>query len=416
MSLIDLLDDKNVWEQYYKYKCSLLKASNFTEELRDYIDDEKYKTVVDAIRKKETFPLPKKAVISKMSTQKKRTVYSYPNNENIVFKLMTNLILRRYDKIFSRGLYSFRPNKNATSAVKYLKSHPDIDNLYSYKVDVSNYFNSISIDKMTPILQNTLENDTELFHFLSALLSESCVMDKGKIIKENKGIMAGTPQACFYANLYLMDMDRYFEERNILYIRYSDDIIVFADTREKVKEYAEIIKMFLKERGLSVNSAKEHFSTPEEGWTFLGFSYCKGKVDIAPSSVKKIKAKMRRKSRALKRWYEREGKCCEQAARAFIRIFNRKLFGSVSNESDDNDLTWSYWYFPVINTTESLNVIDSYAQDCVRYLMSGKRNKGRFKVHYSDIKTLGLRNLVHEYYAKNVTKVPKNDPQVPGGV
>ena len=213
--------------------------------------------------------------------------------------------------------------------------------------------------------------------------------------------MAGSPQACFYANLYLMDMDRYFEERNILYIRYSDDIIVFADTREKVEEYAEIINMFLKERGLSLNPSKEHFSTPQEGWTFLGFSYCKGKVDIAPASVSKIKAKMRRKSRALKRWYEREGKSGEQAARAFIRIFNRKLFGNVSNDSDDNDLTWCYWYFPVINTTESLITIDRYAQDCVRYLMSGKRTKGRFKVRYSDIRKLGLMNLVHEFYNKN---------------
>ena len=401
MSLIDLLDDKDVWERYYQYKISLLKSNRISEELRDYIDGEKYKNVVDKIRQKETFPLPRKAVISKMSTQKKRTVYSYPHDENMVFKLMTNLILRRYDNIFSRGLYSFRPDRNATSAVKYLKAYPGIDDLYSYKVDVSNYFNSIPIDKLIPILQKTLENDTELFHFLSNLLNEPCVMDRAKIIKENKGIMAGSPQACFYANLYLMDMDRYFEERNILYIRYSDDIIVFADTREKVEEYAEIINMFLKERGLSLNPSKEHFSTPQEGWTFLGFSYCKGKVDIAPASVSKIKAKMRRKSRALKRWYEREEKSGEQAARAFIRIFNRKLFGNVSNDSDDNDLTWCYWYFPVINTTESLVIIDRYAQDCVRYLMSGKRTKGRFKVSYSDIRKLGLMNLVHEFYNKN---------------
>lgn len=401
MSLIDLLDDKDVWERYYQYKISLLKSNRISEELRDYIDGEKYKNVVDKIRQKETFPLPRKAVISKMSTQKKRTVYSYPHDENMVFKLMTNLILRRYDNIFSRGLYSFRPDRNATSAVKYLKAYPGIDDLYSYKVDVSNYFNSIPIDKLILILQKTLENDTELFHFLSNLLNEPCVMDRAKIIKENKGIMAGSPQACFYANLYLMDMDRYFEERNILYIRYSDDIIVFADTREKVEEYAEIINMFLKERGLSLNPSKEHFSTPQEGWTFLGFSYCKGKVDIAPASVSKIKAKMRRKSRALKRWYEREEKSGEQAARAFIRIFNRKLFGNVSNDSDDNDLTWCYWYFPVINTTESLVIIDRYAQDCVRYLMSGKRTKGRFKVSYSDIRKLGLMNLVHEFYNKN---------------
>ena len=56
------------------------------------------------------------------------------------------------------------------------------------------------------------------------------------------------------------------------------------------------------------------------------------------------------------------------------------------------------WYFPVINTAESLGVIDRYAQDCLRFLLSGKRTKARFSVRYEDMKKLGYRNLVHEYY------------------
>ena len=33
--------------------------------------------------------------------------------------------------------------------------------------------------------------------------------------------------------------------------------------------------------------------------------------------------------------------------------------------------------------------------------MSGKRTKGRFDVRYADLKRLGYRSLVHEYYAFN---------------
>ncbi|MBQ5398612.1 MAG: hypothetical protein IIU14_04140, partial [Ruminococcus sp.] len=76
--------------------------------------------------------------------------------------------------------------------------------------------------------------------------------------------------------------------------------------------------------------------------------------------------------------------------------------GPMENSLDgpvtEHDLTWSLWFFPVINTTASLKVIDSYAQDQLRYIISGKHTKSRFNVRYEDLKALGYRSLVHEYY------------------
>ena len=105
---------------------------------------------------------------------------------------------------------------------------------------------------------------------------------------------------------------------------------------------------------------------------------------------------MRRKTRALQRWRQRNELSGEKAALAFIRIFNSKLFEC----SENSDLTWNKWFFSVINTDTSLRIIDNFAQDCVRYLVSGKRTKSRFNVRYEDIRSLGLRSLVHEYYLK----------------
>ena len=75
-------------------------------------------------------------------------------------------------------------------------------------------------------------------------------------------------------------------------------------------------------------------------------------------------------------------------------MFNRKLFESPG----DHELSWSRWFFPVIGTDESLKEIDRYAQDCLRYLLSGKRTKGRYGIRYDDLKQLGYRSLVHAYY------------------
>ena len=396
MSLLSKLSQRECWESFYKYKSSLIGGSQLVKELRSFIDSEKYIPVYQRIISGEAFPLPRKSVISKLDTQKKRVVYTYPDAENMVLKLLTYLLLRKYDGLFSTGLYSFRPNKTAKDAVRQLTRTPHIREMYSYKADISNYFNSVPIERLLPMLKEVLFDDEELYAFLSRLLTEPRVIDGNKVIIEEKGIMAGTPLSAFYADLYLMELDRFFAERNIPYGRYSDDVILFAETEEKCREYADFLRSFITERGLDINPKKESFCTPDEGWTFLGFSYKSGVIDIAPASVEKMKNKMRRKTRALQRWRQRNELSGEKAALAFIRIFNSKLFEC----SENSDLTWNKWFFSVINTDTSLRIIDNYAQDCVRYLVSGKRTKSRFNVRYEDIRSLGLRSLVHEYYLK----------------
>ena len=420
MSMLEQLSDEACWERFYAYKTSLACPKTFAKELRRFIDARGWEPVCEEIRKTAeeirqsgsagdqeiTFPLPSKAVISKQSSQKKRTVYTYPAPENTVLKLLTWLLLRKYDGLFSGSLYSFRPGITAKDAVRRLRRTKDINRMYSYKADISNYFNSVPVEKLLPMLSEALAEDPALLNFLSGLLTEPRVLDGsvphapdgGRVVTEQKGIMAGTPLSAFYANLYLRDLDRSFGERGIPYARYSDDIILFAKTAEERDACASEVGHFLAERGLSLNPDKEVFGAPEDGFTFLGFEFQEGYIDIAPVSVTKLKKKMRRKARALDRWHRRKGLSGEKAAAAFLRVFNRKLFAA----EGDNELSWNRWFFPVITRTDRLHEIDLYAQDCIRFLAAGTRTKARFDVRYEDLKRLGYRSLVHEWYENEV--------------
>ena len=424
MPMLEQLSDEACWERFYAYKTSLACPKTFAKELRRFIDARGWEPVCEEIRKTAeeirqsgsagdqeiTFPLPSKAVISKQSSQKKRTVYTYPAPENTVLKLLTWLLLRKYDGLFSGNLYSFRPGITAKDAVRRLRRTKDINRMYSYKADISNYFNSVPVEKLLPMLSEALAEDPALLNFLSGLLTEPRVLDgsrgiteprtpeESRIIIEQKGIMAGTPLSAFYANLYLRDLDRSFADRGIPYARYSDDIILFAETAEERDACASEVGHFLAERGLSLNPDKEVFGAPEDGFTFLGFEFREGYIDIAPVSVVKLKKKMRRKARALDRWHRRKRLSGEKAAAAFLRVFNRKLFAA----EGDNELSWNRWFFPVITRTDRLHEIDLYAQDCIRFLAAGTRTKARFDVRYEDLKRLGYRSLVHEWYENEV--------------
>lgn len=399
-SLLDRLSDPNAWESFYEYKTGLISQKSFSSELRSFIDEKRYLPVCDLMLSGKQFPLPRKSVISKMGKKKKRTVYIYPEECSIVLKLLTHLMIRKYDGIFSGHLYSFRPNLTAKDAVYRFCRNGNISSLYAYKADIHDYFNSIPVGRFLPLLKEALSDDPRLYAFLSSLLEETRVLERGKTVIEQKGIMAGTPQSAFYANLYLSGLDREIADRSRLYARYSDDIIVFTETEEECLQCAEIVRKSLENRSLAVNPSKESFFRPGDGIDFLGFRIEGKTVDISPASVLKIKQKMRRKRDALQRWRLRNGEDGVRAAKAFLRVFNSKLFGAgTDGEIDDHDLTWSEWYFPLITTEKSLHEIDAYAQDCIRYLISGTHTKARFNVRYPDLKRIGYRSLVNAYYS-----------------
>ena len=191
--------------------------------------------------------------------------------------------------------------------------------------------------------------------------------------------MAGVPISAFLANYYLKDLDKYFYDQNIIYARYADDIIVFGENVDKVKQYQQYIKEYLNNHGLIVNEKKEFFYNPKEKFEFLGFSYQNGIIDLSDNTIKKIKGKIKRTSKGLRRWKLKKEASDEITLKAMNRKFNRKFYGK-----NENDLTWKYWFFPVINTTSSLKIVDKYMQDWQRYIITGKHNKKNFeKVPYS---------------------------------
>lgn len=396
MDILSRLSSHEYWQQFYTHKKDSGHLSKQEEKsLTVFIEQEAYLPVVQRIRSGEGFQPPRRAAISKMSSQKKRIVYTYAPHENWVLKHMTHLLIRKYDHLFSDNLYSFRAGRSVKDAIRDLRRVKNIDQMWSYKADISNYFNSIPVEQLLPIMETALSDESALVQFLTKLLTSPYVTEQGKVMEDpQKGIMAGTPFSTFLANVYLKDLDAHFEGNYRIYARYSDDMILFSPSREELEQDIKYIHGYLKSKGLSMNPDKETVTAPGEMWTFLGFSFHQGIIDIAPASIQKLKAKMRRKMRALERWRDRGNRESSHAARAFIKTFNRKLLEG----GDDHDLSWALWYFPTITTTDSLQTIDRYAQQCIRTLATGKHTKSAYNFRYSDIKNLGYISLVNRYY------------------
>jgi RNA-directed DNA polymerase len=132
---------------------------------------------------------------------------------------------------------------------------------------------------------------------------------------------AGTPQggiiSPMIANMVLDGMEKVIQERfwksptgviGVVYnkkkvnlLRYADDFIITANTRETAEEVKGIVSRFLTERGLELSKEKTEITHINKGFDFLGWNFRKygGKLLVKPSrkSIKTISIRIRERIR-----------------------------------------------------------------------------------------------------------------------
>lgn len=394
MEILELVNIKKAWEDFYETKVGN-DSFTFSEaaKVKAFIDDEKYKEYYQLILKGD-FPkdFPSKKVVNKEGTKKKRIVYSYGEDDNIVFKFIA-FHLYEFDDDFSKNCYAFRRNYGVKDAVRRFRGNKKFSQMYCFKADISNYFNSIDVDILLNKLDFVRKKDEKLYELFEKVLREERVYEKGVVICDKHGAMAGTPCSPFFANVYLSEVDKYFENKKVPYFRYSDDVLIFAENKDELENEVGIFLSKIKEHKLTINDDKVSYTKPGESFEFLGLAYKDGQIDLSANTKRKLKAKIKRKAEALRRWQRGKGLDSDKAAKGFITAMNRKFFGK-----DEDDFTWCRWYFPNITTDKGIKEIDEYMQEYIRYAVTGRHYKGNYRITYEQMKGWGYVSLVNEYY------------------
>lgn len=394
--IIDSLRIEEQWQKFLNYKIEKNHISQYEiEEIQAYINGKRYLEMYDQIMQ-GIFPkdVPEKKIVNKDGTTKKRIVYSFDHDSSITLKFIAYQ-LYAVDDYFADNCYAFRRKHGVAQAIRRLLQLR-VQEKYCLKVDIHNYFNSICPKRLLEKL--SFVPDEKLRVVFANILLNDQVMYKGEKITESHGAMAGIPVAPFWANVYLTEVDQMFAERKVNYFRYSDDILILADSYEDLMDLQKILYKKLEELGLEINHEKEAVYASHEKLEFLGFSFSDGVVDLSAHTVEKAKARIRRKAKALMRWQRKKGLTADKAAKGFIRSMNHKFYGTGA----DDEFTWSRWFFPNITTDQSLKEIDHYMQQYIRYIITGRHYKGNYRISYETLKDWGYCSMVNAYYKKDM--------------
>ena len=363
---------------------------------RAYLRSEEFRDNVLALKRGDYYmSVPKKRFLRKQYNTKLRPLYIFEENERFLMRYMCTF-LHEYDDRFYDGVLSFCKSRNLINEVTAINRIYDCSSDYVTHLDVSSYGMSIVPEKLVSALEKIVD-DTELLNFFRWIILRRRAVIDGRECDDNTGALPGIGIHALFLNAYLAEIDFKYEKLTKRYARYADDVFMLFDDRESAERITASFIGDLKELGLSVNLEKTGIVPPGESFSFLGYLFAgDGNLDIAPSTLKKMKRKIKIKGRRCRRLADRGILTREDALRRYYSIINRIFYGSEAASA--NSISYSERYFPSITLSSSLNELDRYVQQYARHVYFGGFAKTNYRMDYDMLRSYGHRSLVRGYY------------------
>ena len=223
---------------------------------------------------------PGKSICFVVRNPKPREVFAADFKDRIVHHLLVEELEKYWEKIFIFDSYACRKGKGNLAAVErvahFMRSVTDNGRRRAFflQIDIASFFMSIDKAILWQLLKKGIEKQfkepgkaeqvaeiakTLLFHdptkkyYNKAKASEwKLVPDKKSLFhcEQGKGLPIGNLTSQFFANIYLNELDQFVKHtlKISCYVRYVDDIAIIHESKNKLSEYFNKIKAFLREK------------------------------------------------------------------------------------------------------------------------------------------------------------------------
>jgi len=205
----------------------------------------------------------------------------------------------RYEPEFSENSYGFREGRNAHQAVEQAKKYLDEGKIWVVEMDLDKFFDRVNHDKLMGLLAKRVADKGTLKLIRSYL--NSGIMEGGLVSTRMEGTPQGSPLSPILSNIVLDELDRELGDRGHSFVRYADDVSLYVRSEKAAQRVKESITEYIEKKlKLRVNRDKTQVSQAQQS-SLLGFSFYRSKgqweIRIAPKSLKRIKEKIREKTK-----------------------------------------------------------------------------------------------------------------------
>jgi hypothetical protein len=222
----------------------------------------------------------------KVHDPKERTIAVAPFRDRVVHHAIVRVLTPIYEQVYISDSYATRPNKGTHRAI--LRAQHFLRGYSWYlKTDIEKYFDRVDHEILVALLKRKIK-DRALIDLLDRIVRNAP--------EPGKGLPIGNLTSQFLANVYLDPLDHQIKDRLRVrgYIRYMDDLLLLANSREDLVAHQQAIEDYLGSRlALSLKPSATWINRSAHGISFLGMRIFPGIIRVKPEnrrrSLKRLK-------------------------------------------------------------------------------------------------------------------------------
>ena len=203
---------------------------------------------------------------------KDETIDQLHLSDRIFQHILLKQLKTTFPHVMNRNCYHlFGPTgvKYATQRIRQVLS--DEKPAYVIRADIKSFYKSIPHHKLIQDVK-THYDDQKVQAMLTNIITNPIETPRG-YQNPGTGIALRGPLSQFFSGLYLKPLDDAFDNMDVTYLRYQDDIVILCKTKRQMNRCRRRMMQILHVRQLRLSRKKSRMGTIDKGFHFLGIDY-----------------------------------------------------------------------------------------------------------------------------------------------
>jgi len=198
---------------------------------------------------------------------KSRIISAYTLRDKLAQRALLTVLEPIGESYFHHDSFGYRPGRSIDMALSRVREYIKCGMKWVVDADIKSYFDTIPHRPLVKAVKSLIK-DRGAVQLIQRWLDTGTV--KRGFVASSKGIPSGAVISPFLCNVYLTKWDQEMARKNLPFVRFADDFLVFAQTRQSAENAYHYVEQQLNRMGLALNTEKTKVASCGPNVRFLG--------------------------------------------------------------------------------------------------------------------------------------------------